>query len=377
MGGVAQPPAVRLAVVHWPKAPSEADTAEVHALLGDIERQLDAGADFGDLAEQYSQDSSATRGGDLGYFTRDRMVKPFADAAFAMQPGDRSAPVQSEYGWHIIQVEDLRESDNGPELRARHILIKEEPSIETLGALFDAASAFAAEVGGQSLAQAASAAGLSVTLTDPVSEAAQTLPGIGRAREVLTAAFTLEAGQRTSLLDLPEGFVLAEVQERIPTHVPAMTEVRARVEADYRLQSAADLALERATAVADAARSAGNLANVDANLAGAVTDTEFFTRVGFVPKLGRPPAFMEAAFLLQPGEVSEPVPHGQRWLVLQVREAAPADPEGLDTIAAPLRQQIEQARRTQAVRDFLIARKTELIATPNADILASFAGGTS
>jgi peptidyl-prolyl cis-trans isomerase C len=71
--------------------------------------ELDKGADFGELAKKYSTDSSAKSGGDLGYFGRDDMVKEFADAAFALSPGQYSkTPVKTKFGWHVFKVEDRR-----------------------------------------------------------------------------------------------------------------------------------------------------------------------------------------------------------------------------------------------------------------------------
>lgn len=77
----------------------------------EIIAQLEEGEDFAALAETHSTDPSAEgRGGDLGYFTHDRMVEPFADAAFAMEPGTYSQePVETRFGWHVILVEDRRE----------------------------------------------------------------------------------------------------------------------------------------------------------------------------------------------------------------------------------------------------------------------------
>lgn len=74
-----------------------------------IKAELEAGADFATLAKEKSTDSSAQQnGGELGYFKQADMVKPFADAAFAMEVGQLSDPVQSQFGWHIIKVEDKR-----------------------------------------------------------------------------------------------------------------------------------------------------------------------------------------------------------------------------------------------------------------------------
>ncbi|OJX19831.1 MAG: hypothetical protein BGO82_08685 [Devosia sp. 67-54] len=74
-----------------------------------IKAQLDGGADFATLAKEKSIEPGAKdSGGDLGYFTQDKMVKPFADAAFALKVNEISQPVQTQFGWHIIQVLDRR-----------------------------------------------------------------------------------------------------------------------------------------------------------------------------------------------------------------------------------------------------------------------------
>ena len=71
--------------------------------------ELDKGADFAALAQKYSSDPSAGSGGDLGYFGHDDMVKDFADAAFALPAGKyTTTPVKTEFGWHVIKVEDHR-----------------------------------------------------------------------------------------------------------------------------------------------------------------------------------------------------------------------------------------------------------------------------
>lgn len=74
----------------------------------EAKKKLDSGKSFEEVARDYSKDpASAKQGGDLGTFTRDKMVKEFADAAFAMKKGEVSGPVKSAFGWHIIKVEEI------------------------------------------------------------------------------------------------------------------------------------------------------------------------------------------------------------------------------------------------------------------------------
>ncbi|GAA3845912.1 peptidylprolyl isomerase [[Pseudomonas] carboxydohydrogena] len=90
---------------------------EVHArhiLVGteaeakEIIAELKKGADFAELAKKKSKDPGASDGGDLGFFTKDQMVPEFSAAAFALEPGKISEPVKSQFGWHVIKVEEKR-----------------------------------------------------------------------------------------------------------------------------------------------------------------------------------------------------------------------------------------------------------------------------
>src|SRR3954463_10919468 len=73
-----------------------------------IEADLKKGADFAELAKKESKDPGASDGGDLGFFTKDQMVPEFSAAAFALEPGKVSDPVKTQFGWHVIKVEEKR-----------------------------------------------------------------------------------------------------------------------------------------------------------------------------------------------------------------------------------------------------------------------------
>jgi peptidyl-prolyl cis-trans isomerase C len=94
--------------------------------------ELKKGADFGETAKVKSKDPSAKQnGGDLGYFTKDEMVPQFSEAAFAMQPGSLSdTPVKSQFGWHVIKVEDRRLS-TPPTFEQAQPVIREKLAEET------------------------------------------------------------------------------------------------------------------------------------------------------------------------------------------------------------------------------------------------------
>ncbi len=85
---------------------------ETEEAAREVIASLDEGTDFAELAEERSTGPSSAQGGDLGYFTDEQMVPSFAEAAFALEPGGyTSDPVQTEFGWHVILLEDKRPKD--------------------------------------------------------------------------------------------------------------------------------------------------------------------------------------------------------------------------------------------------------------------------
>lgn len=88
--------------------------------IEDIQDELNKGADFETLAQTYSDCPSAAQGGDLGYFSRGQMVPEFEEAAFELEIGEVSEPVLTEFGYHLIRIDDKRDG----EVKARHILVE-------------------------------------------------------------------------------------------------------------------------------------------------------------------------------------------------------------------------------------------------------------
>ncbi len=119
--------------------------------------RIKGGEDFGKVADELSKDTSGN-GGDLGWFTKDKMVPEFADAAFKLKKGEISDPIHTQFGWHIIQVEDTRTKTFPPfeklkDQAARYVAQKAES--ETIAQLHDAAKIELFDANGKPLPPAA------------------------------------------------------------------------------------------------------------------------------------------------------------------------------------------------------------------------------
>lgn len=114
-------------LIEFPPNASYSDSVAVLRMAGNLKEKAEKGADFNELAYEHSDDPSAKANrGDLGYFTALQMVYPFEDAAYALEVGEVSGPVLTDFGYHVIKLEDRR--TNPGEIKVSHILIRVDPA---------------------------------------------------------------------------------------------------------------------------------------------------------------------------------------------------------------------------------------------------------
>ena len=372
------------------KATAE-DKAKVRERAQEVLAKVKAGEDFAALATQYSEDSSAAQGGDLGSFTRGKMVPPFERAAFALAPGETSDLVESPFGLHIIKVESKEAAHTQPldEVRAQIAdKLKQEKARELASGRAEADRAKVA--GGEALADIAQAAGLSVATPAPFAQT-DVIAELGRNPEVNKAAFAAPAGEVGPVVDTPNGFIVFRVAEKLAAHVPELSVIRDRVETAVRNERAQALAKSTAETMLselqknpdiDAVAKAHGAEAHDAKAHGAkahntkVEETGGFTRkAASIPSLGSVPELKKVAFQLTPEKPVAPAVYNVAGssVVAVLKERIPADEEKFQTDKADLIKEAEERRKSQVMEQFVNYLKAHAAIQINDEYLATVA----
>jgi len=198
-------------------APAAQDEAARKKAEGVAER-LRKGEDFAKVAKEASDDpASKDKGGDLGFFAPGAMAKPFEDAAFALKPGELSAPVRTSFGWHVLRVDAAEPARTVPLAEVRDAIAREILEEEGARKLADrrAREALAQLKPGKTLADLFPASPPRVEDTGLFSRSGDFVPRVGAAPALVAAAFAAtSAGQVLGVQETQPGPVLAQVKDR-------------------------------------------------------------------------------------------------------------------------------------------------------------------
>lgn len=222
-------PQSRFVYVKFSLATSHQDSLDMKNEAEQLLRELRDGADFAELAGTFSQDPSSGKiGGDLGWFDRDKMVKEFTQAAFAAKPGELIGPVGSKFGYHIILVEDHKGKADQDSIKARHILLKVEPSAETRDLVYNEAYSFAQDALERGFDIVANELDYDIDTTKMFSEAGY-ITGLGRMRMAAEFCFNKGVGAVSGVYPIPNGNVVFKVIDVIEEDVKPFDEVKSRI----------------------------------------------------------------------------------------------------------------------------------------------------
>ncbi len=347
-----------LSYIKLNKAPSDEDFNEVKTAIDSLYKELKKGADFAEMAKAVSQDGSAAKGGDLDWFTEDRMVKPFSDATKALKKiGDISEPVKTQFGWHVIKLTGRRNAQGDGlsfspkegeniEYRASHILLKVEASPRTISELEDKMNLFALQAEKLGFRAAADEFGLTVSDTKPFGRGAP-IPGVGKNDQANEFAFTAKPGEFTEVEATRNALSIYVLDKRLPAGYTPFEEVKDRIYESIRREMQAEEAYKLALKYVEEIRKGKSLDNIAKTAGKTIQEPDFFARHEFVPRVGSDPEFIGAAFRLSSeNPVSSPVKSINGAYILQFAGFQSADIPKFDAASDSLtNDMISQKRR--------------------------------
>ena len=330
-------------------APAEAVAAAREKING-ILSEIRSGRDFAELAKQYSEDEgSRGEGGFLGAFRKEAMVAPFAEAAFALAPGQTGEPVRTQFGWHLIKVEKVNEGRTRSFDEVKSEIAERIASERARNLAYDEAEAItdAAAATGD-LGAAAAARGVEVLTTDFFTRQGP-IPGIEQVAEFAQAAFQLPAGQVSDILELGGDYVVLQVADQRPARIPELAAVEARVRQDLIREKQAEQAGQDARALLAELKAGVAFEQAAKKIKASVHTTDFFKRSGS-PEAGVAPEVARAAFELSERDPlpPEPIKTSDGYAVIRFRERKPPPAEGLDAERDQIRSRLLQQKKSAA-----------------------------
>ena len=357
----------KLKYVTFPIAATPEDTQGVLETLKDVQTKLAAGDDFSELAQVYSEDVfSARQGGSLGWFTKGRMLKPFEDACFAAKPGEITEPVQTIYGYHIIKVDEKRLAKAGDgtdqdSILASHILIKMEPSPNTISNVNEKALAFFDYAGETSFDHAFDFYQKDYeldrdTTTDFTNNQQGFLPGFSDPlRRVVRFAFSAEPGTMSSLQRTKSAFYVFELLSRTPDGYKPINKVKNQISETLKKEKQKEMALLDAEKVRKLGNSLNEIEKIDPSRK--VSPLSDYTIVRSLPGVGRDLIVNGALLNLPVGELSQPIMGSRGVYLIQLASRTPFNEPDYKAQRRSLKQTILRRKQQSAYQLWITSIK--------------------
>lgn len=342
--------------VSFSKDPTEDDWERARLDLEEIKAEIEAGRDFAEIALERSEDiGSGQNGGDLGFFGTGQMVKPFEDAAFALEIGALSDLVRSKFGWHLIKVMEKKTEDDKEQIRASHILLKvDRASTETLDLLFQRAENFITDANENDFQSAAANLELKVENTG-LFEKESLMKGIGTDRAMNKFALNNDVGTISHVYESDATITVVQVSEKAPEGIASLEEVRLQAEIGLKTEMGM-MACETEIRKIDDEIKAGvdfKKASIDAGYD--VTSTDLIPRNGFIRGIGRDPKVIGTIFSLKnPGDMTEPFKYARGWGIIKLVERQSPDLAEYTEVRDSLEQALTTSKQQEIFNNWYV-----------------------
>jgi len=315
-------------------------------------KQLQAGGDWAGLAKKNSDDpGSKDAGGELGFSQRGRMVPEFDAAIFSQKIGDIKM-VKSQFGYHLVQVEERSTAHAQPlsevQSTIQATLLRQNQS----QAEDNYAKALTSEAIKTSLDKAAAAHHLEL-VTTPLVGAQGVIAALPDGSQLLSKAFASKQGDPPQDAPTGEGYAIFQVTGIAPAHAPAFADWKSHVLEDYRDEQLPGLLGQKTMELSQRAKSENDLAKAAKEVGATVKTSDLVGLSGQVPDLGAVGQVAPQLFDMAPGNISGPINAQRTGVVARLTDKQEPTPDEIKQAFDQTRDQLLQQRRSEAFSVFM------------------------
>ncbi len=322
----------------------------------DILKMAREGKKFAELAKKYSEGPTRDKGGHLGTFRKESMVKPFADKAFSMNAGEISEPVRTRFGWHIIKVEKVNEASVLSLDEAKKGIRKKLTQERAKNLAYDEAEAVSdVSFTGDDMLKVAKERNLKVLTTEFFTKKGPN-KGIKNRAKFASEAFSLSVMEISEIQEFEDGYYMLQVVEQIPAKIPELKEVKEKVRVDLIQEKQEAKAKKDADAYLAALKSGKSMNTESKHFNLIPKTTGFFKRNNSIPEIGYEREILEAAFkITNEKKLPEKVIKGTKgYYVIKLRDRKMPEFEGFNKEKAAIKQRLLQQKKARTFNELLV-----------------------
>ncbi len=325
------------------------------AKIDKIYAKAKSGQDFAKLAKKYSEGPSKTKGGELGWFSKGSMVKPFEEAAFKLKKGEISEPVRTRFGFHVIKVEDTREagqkSFDQVKSEIKNTLAQEKAS-DSISAKLDHALDLIAS--GMKLDAVGTELGIAVQKSEKATLQNLTR-AFGMTEDAAKSIIALPKGNTTEMpIAVDNGYLIAEKVDETPASLRPLDEVKKDIKEFLSQKQAMMLAKAKATIVMGKLSTPATADQEFTSIKKDLKTSESFGRDGFIPGLGMNPKLAETAFASTKDtwmQQAFELPGG--YIVARLDELIPPSDETWESQKQAILASLERQQANEIINSFM------------------------
>jgi peptidyl-prolyl cis-trans isomerase D len=330
-----------------------------------------AGKDFAQLAKQESADSTAAKGGDLGWLTREQLPSPLDKAVFSLRKGEISDAIETPAGFHIVKADDIREAKTQSLQDATAEIsrtLKSEKGKREAAKVADRDREKA--LSDDDFAKLARDSNVSVKVTRPFTSG-EMLPEIGQAPEFYKTALSLSPKAISPVIEGTNAYYVLKIKERTEAAVPSLDTVRPKIEKNLTESKANNMALEKAKSLLEQLKKEKDIAKVAQQNGLKVEETGWFLRnAAQLPKIGELGEAKAGGIALSAQKPFPDKAYAQKdaAYILAFKASQGADMEQFDKEKEQLRNQALGESRQQVMQRFVenLKGKAEIKIHPGA-----------